>query len=182
MSVIVSLLVLAGATIWIQKERKMSWIVINDPGTQFRLLMWKDAPRLIKAHPVFGVGLDSVLALGQNWGLEAYKKYPLVSHFHSTYIEMAVDTGLPGFAIWIWVISAYLFLLIRVIRKTRRAGYFEYGTALGAFGAALAFALSSFIHYVLGDGEVAAVIWLLMGITVALDRMIADEQSAARLL
>jgi hypothetical protein len=49
--------------------------------------------------------------------------------------------------------------------------------ALGAFGAALAFMLSSFIHYVLGDGEVMAVMWFLMGLTIALDRLISREQS-----
>src|SRR5262249_10628941 len=156
----------------IEKERKMGWIAINDPGTQFRLLMWKDAPRIIKAHPIFGVGLDTVFIKGREWGLEAYKRYPLVSHFHCTYIQLAVDTWLPGVAFFIWLIAAYLLLVIRVIGKTRRGSYFEYGIALGAFGAALAFVLSSFIHYVLGDGEVMAVIWLLMGVTIAMDRMI----------
>jgi len=176
-SVVVSLLVLVGATIWIERERKMGWIAMNDPGTQFRLLMWKDAPRLIRTHPVFGIGLDSIFIKGREWNLEAYKKYPLVSHFHSTYIQMAVDTGVPGLAIWLWLMAVHLLLLIRLIRKTRSAGYFEYGMALGAFGAALAFMLSSFIHYVLGDGEVMAVMWFLMGITIALERMIAREPS-----
>jgi len=170
-----SLLVLVGATFWIEKERKMGWIAINDPGTQFRLLMWKDAPRIIKAHPVFGLGLDSVFVKGKELGLEAYKRYPLVGHFHSTYIQLAVDTGLPGLAIFIWLIAAYFLLAIRVIGKTRRGDYFEYGIALGAFGAVLAFVLSSFIHYVLGDGEVMAVIWLLMGVTIAMDRTIERE-------
>ena len=170
MAVLIALLVLAGSTIWIEKERRMGWIAMNDPGTQYRLLMWKDAPRLIRDHPVVGTGLDSVFVKGYDWGLEAYRRYPLVSHFHSTYIQLAVDTGLPGLAIWLWLMTIYLLLLLRVIRKTREAGYFEYGTALGAFGAALAFVLSSFIHYVLGDGEVMAIMWFLMGVTVALDR------------
>ena len=179
LGVIVSLLVLAGATFSIEKQRKMGWIAVNDPGTQYRLLMWKDAPRLIKEHPIFGVGLDSIFLKGQEWGLEAYKRYPLVSHFHSTYIQMAVDTGLPGIAIFLWFIAAYFLLLIRLISKTRRRSYFEYGMALGAFGAALAFVLSSFIHYVLGDGEVMAVMWLLMGIAMALDRMLEPRQVPA---
>jgi O-antigen ligase len=178
LAVLIALLVLAGSTIWIEKERKMGWIAVNDPGTQFRLLMWKDAPRLIKSRPVVGFGLDSVFVKGQEWGLEAYKRYPLVSHFHSTYIQLAVDTGLPGFAIWIWLMAAYLVLLIRIVRKTRGAGYFEYGTALGAFGAALAFLLSCITHYILGDGEVMAIMWFLMGITVALDRILVHEQGS----
>ena len=82
---------------------------------------------------------------------------------------------MPGLAIFTWLIAAYLLLVIRVIGKTRRGGYFEYGMALGALGAALAFVLSSFIHYVLGDGEVMAVIWFLMGVTIAMDRMIDRE-------
>jgi hypothetical protein len=91
---------------------------------------------------------------------------------------LAVDTGLPGFAIWIWLMAAYLVLLIRIVRKTRGAGYFEYGTALGAFGAALAFLLSCITHYILGDGEVMAIMWFLMGITVALDRILVHEQGS----
>lgn len=174
-SVIVCLLVLGLATLWIERERKMGWIALNDPGTQFRLLMWKDAPRLIKAHPIFGIGLDSIFVKGQEWRLEAYNRYPLVSHFHSTYVQMAVDTGIPGLTIWLWLMGTYLLFLIRLIRKTRSGSYFEYGMALGAFGALVAFMLSSFIHYILGDGEVMAVMWFLMGLAIALDRLTASE-------
>jgi putative inorganic carbon (HCO3(-)) transporter len=139
--------------------------------------MWKAAPGLIRGHPLFGIGLDSIFVKGQEWSLEAYKRYPLVSHFHSTYIQIAVDTGLPGLAIWLWLIGAYLLLLIRLITKTRSAGHFEYGMALGALGAALAFILSSFIHYILGDGEVMTVMWFLMGLTIALHRMSSHASS-----
>src|SRR5947208_222003 len=53
----------------------------NDPGTDFRLLMWKDGLRLIREHPWFGVGMNAVRDYWPLFNIAAYKKYALRSHF-----------------------------------------------------------------------------------------------------
>ena len=164
------------ATVWVRSERGMGWLAINDPGTQYRMMMWKDSLRLIPQHPVFGVGPDSVMLYGDQWDIQAYKKLPLRSHFHSTYIQLAVDCGLPCLAVFVWLMAAYLTLLGRSWKRTLGWEWFARGALLGIFGGAIGFVLTAFIHYNVGDGEVMILIWLFMGIAMALARMDLPEQ------
>jgi len=163
-------------TVWIQRERNMGWLALGDAGSEFRWLMWKDAPRLVAEHPVFGVGPDSELVYGEQWNLAAFKKFPLRSHFHSTFIELAVDCGLPCLAVWVWLMIAYLLFLARSWKQVQHGEWFARGVFLGIFGAVVAFVMSSFVHYTLGDGEVMLLIWLFMGIAIALVRVLDLSQ------
>jgi hypothetical protein len=159
------------ATVWVRSERGMGWLAINDPGTQYRLMMWKDSLRLVPQHPVFGVGPDSVMQYGDQWNIEAYKKLPLRSHFHSTYIQLAVDCGLPCLAAFVWLMAAYLMFLARSWKRALHWEWFPRGALLGILGGTIGFVLTAFIHYNLGDGEVMILVWLFMGLAMALARM-----------
>lgn len=155
------------ATVWVARERG-GWLAVRDPGTQYRLMMWKDSLRLIPKHPVFGVGPDSVIQYGDQWNIEAYKKLPLRSHFHSTYIQLAVDCGLPCLAAFVWLMAAYLNMLGRSWKRAQHWGQFSRAVLLGILGSTIGFVLTAFIHYNLGDGEVMILVWLFMGLAMAL--------------
>jgi O-antigen ligase len=131
--------------------------------------------RLIPQHPVFGVGPDSVMLYGDQWNIQAYKRLPLRSHFHSTYIQLAVDCGLPCLASFVWLMAAYLIFLGRTWKRALDWEWFPRGALLGIFGGVIGFVLTAFIHYNLGDGEVMILVWLFMGIAMALARMEMPE-------
>jgi len=169
----------------------------GDLSMQYRRLMWADGLRLIAEHPLLGIGMDTVLVRWQELGLRAYESMGLHSHFHSTPIQLAVERGLLGLAAWVFFMFVYLRLLWRLIRRTQagesaiaaagpprtqalrgaedealnQQSAWVRGLALGIFGATAGFLASGFLHYNLGDSEVAMLFWLLMGIAVALDRM-----------
>jgi len=166
-------LIVAGS-VWFQKERSLGW-VSDDAGTQYRLAMWKDGLRLIRQHPLLGVGLDSVMNNPNLWNMEAYRLFHPKGHFHSTPVEIAVDLGLPALGIWIWLWAAYLTFLFRLMKSSMNSWIIR-GTALGAFGAAVALLLSSFVQYNLGDTEVMDLTWLLMGCVLAIP-LISHRQS-----
>jgi len=162
-------------TVWIQHQRQMGWLAPADAGSEYRWLMWKDAPRLIAQHPIFGVGPDSELKYGEQWNLAAYKKFPLRSHFHSTFIELAVDCGLPCLAAWIWLMAVYLLFLARYWKQAEHWDSAPRGIFLGIFSGAAAFMMSSFVQYAQGDAEVMLLIWLFMGITIVLVRILGSS-------
>jgi len=169
----------------------------GDLSMQYRRLMWADGLRLIAEHPLLGIGMDTVLVRWQELGVRAYESMGLHSHFHSTPIQLAVERGLLGLAAWVFFMFVYLRLLLRLIRRTQagesaiaaagpprtqalrgaedealnQQSAWVRGLALGIFGATTGFLASGFLHYNLGDSEVAMLFWLLMGIAVALDRM-----------
>ena len=167
MSLALVLLGIAAALLWARETRHLPrWYGEEDSS---RVMMWRDSPRLIVQHPLLGIGWDSVFSHGRQWNLQAYKAYPnKLSHFHSTPIQIAVDAGVAGLAVWFWLLGAWFRLLIRNLRLACDKDWFSRGLALGLFGSAAGFVIASTVHYTLGDGEVMGALWLLMGCAVAL--------------
>ncbi len=172
--VAVPLILLLSMT-WVQKRRAQKWLDLNDPGTQYRFLMWRDSIKLIRAHPLLGVGLGSVMGHWQRWDLEAYRRFPLKSHFHSTPIQFAVECGLPTLAVWLWLMAAYGIFLIRLLTMCRESGWFPHGLASGILGGFLAVLLTSLLQYNFGDVEAMIIFWFLMGLTFALERVVVEN-------
>ncbi len=165
---------------WIQQHRAQKWMDLSDPGTQYRLLMWRDSIKFIRAHPIVGTGLDSIGGHWQRWDLEAYRRFPLKSHFHSTPIEFAVECGLPTLAVWLWLMGGYLAFLLRLSTSSRKAGWFPQGLASGILGGLLAVLLTSLLQYNFGDSEAMIVFWFLMGLAFALERILRDNEMLLR--
>ena len=168
MSLVLILLGIAAALVWTRDMRHLSRWYGEEDGS--RVMMWEDSPRLILRHPLLGIGWDSVFSHGRQWSLQAYKAYPQkLSHFHSTPLQIAVDAGAVGLAVWLWLVAAWLRLLVRNLRLVRDKDWFSRGLALALFGSAVGFVIASLVHYTLGDGEVMGTLWMLMGCAVVLD-------------
>lgn len=163
-------LVFVAFTLWIRQERGIGWVALDDAGTQYRMEMWRDGVRLIRAHPLLGIGLDATMS--GKWDIQAYKEYPLKSHFHSTPIQLAVDTGLPTLVAWLWIAVVFIALLRRLLRQVPRHRPWLRGVVLGVFGAAVAFYVASLVHYNQGDGEVLILVSVLMGVAVGIDTVV----------
>lgn len=171
LAVLAVALALAGTTFLIQQERGLGWLALADPGTEYRVMMWKDALRLIPAHPLFGVGPDSVLQEGARWNVRAYKEFGVTSHFHSTYIELAVDCGILSLGAWLWLMGSYAIWLARTWKRAKAWDGFSRGLLLGVAGGVIGFLMAGFVQYTLGDGEVMMLVWLFMGLLIASARM-----------
>jgi branched-subunit amino acid transport protein len=160
---------------WVQTHRAQKWLDLSDPGNQYRLLMWRDSLKFIRAHPLFGVGLDSVVGHWQRWDLEAYRRYPLRSHFHSTPVQIAVECGLPALAAWLWLMGGYFRYLLRLSTVSKNRGWFPHGLASGILGGLVAVLLTSTLQYNFGDAESMIVFWFLMGLAFSLHSIVLDE-------
>ncbi len=164
--------VLGLATIWIHHTRGFGWIDRRDPGTEYRTMMWQDAARLIPQHPWFGVGMESVRQYWRQWDIRAYRVFGVQWHFHSDYIQLAVERGLPALAAWLWLAAAYLLFLWRLLPRARAGDWFTYGLVLGALGAFIAFLAAGLVQYNLGEEQIDTAVWFLMGLTLAVDHIL----------
>ena len=162
------------AIYWVQSHRGAPE---SDPGTQYRLLMWRDSLGMIRAHPVLGVGLDAIAGDWQRWNLEAYRRFGLHSHFHSTPIQIAVECGLPALAVWIWLLAGYAVFLARQRSELGEDDWFSRGLLLGAVGALVGFVLTGLLQYNFGDAEAMVVFWLVTGLTFAAARLGSERRS-----
>lgn len=168
------LLAAAGTNAAMHKWRGIGLIDLGDPGTEYRLLMWRDGLWLIKDHPWFGVGMHTIRDSWWKFNLAAYKKYPnLRSHFHSTPIQLAVELGLPVLIAWLSLMGVYWVLLVRLVPRAReQTDATLYGLMLGVLGGAGGFLASSLVHYNFGDSIAAMLFWFLAGVAVAVRRHI----------
>jgi O-antigen ligase len=167
------LLALAGLY-WVQRHRSAP---DSDPGTEYRLMMWRDSPKMMRAHPLLGVGLDAVAGDWQRWNLQAYRTFGLHSHFHSTPIQLAVECGLPALLVWVWLLAGLAVFLLRLGRKVG-ANELARGIALGGLGGLAAFIITGFLQYNFGDAEAMVVFWLVIGLSFASHRLVAKSTVA----
>jgi hypothetical protein len=79
---------------------------------------------------------------------------------------------------WLCLMVAYFRHLRRLLRASAQAKWFYRGLALGIFASAVAFYLGCVVQYTLGDGEVMPLVWLAMGCSVVLWRLLEEQKSA----
>jgi hypothetical protein len=175
------LLILAGATVWIQRTRGLHWLDRNDVGTQFRVLMWEDGIRLVRQHPWFGVGMESVRVHWLEWNIRGFIQYQVQSHFHSTYLQIAVERGIPALLAWLWFSVAYVVFLTRLSLRLRQQSRFALATATGVFAGFVAFSFTSFFHYNLGEEPLVMLLFFSMGIAMAIDRITSEVANVGEL-
>lgn len=71
-----------------------------------RTSIWKDSLGLIRDFPVTGSGLGNFNLAYTLYKKEAAGPY-VYDHAHNDYIELAVETGIPGFALVMWGLIAF---------------------------------------------------------------------------
>jgi O-antigen ligase len=81
--------------------------------TQLHLLVWQAGLRMVRAHPIGGVGLGNFKAVVASYA-DPSLNIGLIAH--DTYIEMAAELGLPGLLAYL----AILFFTFRSLGQTRR--------------------------------------------------------------
>ncbi len=168
------LLLVAGAGLWIRHERGLYLLDSADRGTHFRTLMWSDGLRLIREHPWFGVGMETIRIHWMDWNIRAFALYHDQSHFHSDTIQIGVERGLPTLAAWLWFVVAYTVFLFRLVRRTRQRSRFGSGVVAGVLASFVAFLVGGLLHYNLGEETLVMGLFLFFGLAVAIDHMLQE--------
>jgi O-antigen ligase len=158
--------------LWIHHTRGPHWLGAHDPGTEFRTMMWEDAPRLIAQHPWFGLGMETIRNHWEEWHIRAYSYFHDESHFHNDMIQIAVERGLLALAAWLWFSVAYVVLLLRLIRKARKRSRFGAGVATGVLAGFAAYQFTALVHYNLGIESIAMMLYFYFGLAIAMERML----------
>jgi hypothetical protein len=171
------IVLLATSTFWIQHSRGVHWFDRGDIGTQFRFLMWEDGARLIREHPWFGVGMETVRLHFHEWNIRGFIQFNVVSHFHSTMLQIAVERGVPALLAWLWFTVAYILFLARLTARLRDRSQLAAGIVAGVLAGFCGFTLTSFVHYNLGEESVAMLLFFYYGLAAAVDRMASASEN-----
>lgn len=168
-------LVLAGLFVLHQK-RNVGFFDQKDDSIAWRQKIWREGFHLLTSNPrhlAVGVGMDSIKAHWREWDLFEGGKLPM-GHMHSDYLQLALERGVPTLIAWFVLLGAYAWTLWRTQRRLTKEQWIERGIVLGALGGLLGFMCSGVVHYNWGDSEVVMIFYLIMALSLVVERSTAS--------
>jgi O-antigen ligase len=170
-------LILAGLFI-LQQKRNVAFIDQADQSTTWRETVWREGVNLLVSKPrhlLVGVGMDSIKSHWRQWGMFDGGRIPM-GHMHSNFLQIALERGVPTLILWLAMLFVYArsiwrsLLLVRARSGSHgvdNGGWIERGILLGALGGLAGFLTSGVVHYNWGDSEVVMVLYMIMGLALA---------------
>jgi len=152
--------------LFLQQSRQVGFFDSGDDSIRWRQTVWREGFDLWTSSPrnfIVGVGMDSIQRYAPEWHLFDNGRLNM-GHFHSTPLNLVVERGLPALLLWLIVLGVYARTLWRGLRTAD--DWRSRGILLGCLGGMIGFFASGFVHYNLGDQEVAMMFFLLMGLGV----------------
>jgi len=150
-------------------KRYASMFNMNDPTVRDRVTMLHIGERMIRTHPLAGVGPNMVERL--------YVEYrgsdPIAGpdgvvhinpHLHNNFLQIAAERGLPALALWLWFVVA----LARDLWKRFNAG--QRTLAATALATVVALLTAGLFEYNFGDSEVLMLFLTIVTLPAAAGR------------
>jgi O-antigen ligase len=142
---------------------------VNDPSVRERLAMWSAGRTLVHEHPVAGVGPGQVKQLyGQYAPPFAVRRH--TSHLHNTPLQIAVERGLVGLALWLWLFADFFLRTARIWRGLPAAAAADRALVAGCMAAVATFLVAGLFEYNFGDTEVLLVALSVMALPFVIER------------
>lgn len=172
--------VILGGLFLLQQKRQVGFFDKKDDSIAWRQKIWRQGFDLLTSNPrhlAVGVGMDSIKSHWREFGLFENGKLPM-GHMHSDYLQIALERGVPALLAWLIMIGAYAWTLWRTCGRISLENWIERGIVLGALGGLLGFMTSGVVHYNWGDSEVVMIFYLIMGLSLVVERLIQSPSTA----
>jgi O-antigen ligase len=121
--------------------------------------------RMIKDHPVFGVGPeridDEFPKYYQGDAIDTF----YIGHLHNNMLQIAAERGLVSLAAFLWLLVELFLSLLRLLRAAE--GKARWAT-LGALAALTGFVVNGMTEYNFGDSEVLVLLLFLISVPFGL--------------
>jgi putative inorganic carbon (HCO3(-)) transporter len=161
--------VVAVASVPTLRARALS--VVDPAYNAGRVYIWERSWRMLVDHPVTGIGFGGYRFLHDAYfDPQAPPEQVPRTGAHSTYLHLAVETGILGLVAFLWIWVRWFRWAHGVLRRIPPARRFARGFMVGAMAAVICFLAGSFFQESFFDGEVAFMLWFVVAGAFALDR------------
>ena len=148
-------------------QRVLSFMDPTDPTARERVAMLSAGVALLREHPIVGVGPGQVKRLYPQYApARAVRRH--TSHLHNTPLQIAVERGFVGVALWLWIFGAFFVRVLGIWERLPAAAVHDRALVAGCAAAIVAFVIASLFEYNFGDTEVLLVAMALMALPFAL--------------
>jgi len=123
-------------------------------------------PMMFVKHPVLGVGIgNSPLHLAAILGVRT-----VIPILYGLWCNILVETGVLGFAAFLWLVFTYYRVMIRTLRRVRGTHWAPY--IIGYMASFTGLVVTLQFH---GDIKIGMYIWFFLGLSMATVRIIDSE-------
>ena len=136
-----------------------------------RVAMIRSGIRMVKDHPLTGVGPDMVMQVYPVYR-DASAEKQLNPHLHNVPLQIAAERGLPALAAWLW----FVVVLLRDFVRGRRASAARFLPSAG-LAAVVAMIAAGMFEYNFGDSEFLMLFLLLVTLPYAAARPAVDDRA-----
>ena len=150
-------------------DRLYSIFDMENSGNRYRFALIRVGGRMVRAHPLTGVGPDVVQ--------DVYAEYSDVSavegstvHLHNVPVQIAAERGLPALAVWVWFIAVVVRGLLQKLRASPHRAF-----AAGGLAAVAGMLAAGMFEYNFGDSEFLMLFLVLITLPFAVDRTLAPS-------
>ena len=172
--IIVSFLIVPPAL----KDRILSVTDLSVHSTQVRFEQWRNSVKIIGDHPIVGVGWIDLTDLHRQYAPpdadltdHAYH----IGHFHNNFIMLLVYFGVIGFSVAVFMFFRMYRAEHRTMRVIPREKLKLRSWVMGSMAALTAFLVNGIFDFTFGDAEPMTMIWLTLGICLAIRRLYTSE-------
>jgi O-antigen ligase len=157
------------------RERMSSIFNPYHPTNISRLHMWEGGIRIFKDNPIVGVG---DIGIEQVWQFYAPPEKETVGHLHNNLLMWLVTLGIVGFAA---IAAVFVKAWITVSRIERRLhdDWFLGSVALACLAIMAGFHVNGLFEWNFGDAEIIMVVWAVVGMTLAAEKVGQSEGRVA---
>jgi hypothetical protein len=167
----VGVLLLAAAVLSVPAvlQRVLSFVDTRDATARERVAMMYAGVAMLREHPIVGIGPGQVKRLYPQYApVEAVRRH--TSHVHNTPLQIAVERGFVGVALWLWILAAFFARVLKIWQLLPPAAVQDRALVAGCAAAIVAFMIGGLFEYNFGDTEVLLVALSLMALPLVIER------------
>ena len=153
-------------------NRLTSTFNAQDPANQDRFAMIEIGARIVRDHPLTGVGPNMVPRVYADYRPD-YAVNDVNPHLHNVPLQIAAERGMPAVAVWLWFVGALAVALFRMFRQRR-----ERVLAAAAIASIVAMCGAGLFEYNFGDSEFLMLFLVLVTLPFAAGR--GDDAASDR--
>ena len=153
------------------KERMSSIFNPYHPNNITRLHMWETGIKIFEDHPIVGVG---DIGIEQVWDFYAPPENESVGHLHNNLMMWLVTLGSIGFIVLV-ALFVRAWIAMSRIEKKLHDNWFLGSVALGCLAVMAGFHMNGLFEYNFGDAEIIIVVWVIVGMTLAAEKVATRE-------
>ncbi len=143
----------------------------------WRLALWEDSLKMIKAKPWFGHGVNTYMRVFRDY--DRVEKEGFIknspTYAHNCYIQMATEVGILGFFAFLWILGKLFKQVIKNILDDRLKDNKLRMISAGLISGIFAFLIHSFYDTNMYSLQLSSQFWFFVGILVVIDRLLTTS-------